>query len=73
MFETVGDHAEGQSLDLCFGVLRCLPICEDPGEVNDLCDPAPILFLLKFNQQRHSFLAWLSFILRFPAPVAKPR
>src|SRR5574341_227864 len=52
MVKAVGDHSEGQGLNLHNGLFTSLPICHDPGQVGHLGDPATIIFTLDLDFHR---------------------
>ena len=49
MIETVGDHAEGQSFRLRYGLLAGLPVDHDAWQVWHFGNPASVLFSIDFD------------------------
>lgn len=72
MFQTIRNHPQGQGLNLRLGFLRGLSVCENPWEINDLRNPAPVFLLFNLDREDHGSLAFLAIILRFRLPLAKP-
>jgi len=56
MLEAIGNDSEGESLRLGPGVFRGGTVCQDPGQLGDLSDPAAVLLLFDLNAERQH--AW---------------
>lgn len=53
MFEPLGDHAQGKSLDAGNGFIAIGTVAHHAGEVGHFSQPAPIYFALKFDRENH--------------------
>jgi hypothetical protein len=53
MFQTLGEHAEGQRLDSGDSLVPVLTIGQDAGQGGHLGQPAAVVFTFNFNCERH--------------------
>ena len=51
MFETLGDHPEGQRLHMSNGLIPSSAVAKDAGQVSNLGDPTAIVFTVELDRE----------------------
>ena len=53
MFETIGEHAQGERLGLLDGLPPCRAVGKNAGKLSDFGDPATVVFPVDFDFEFH--------------------
>lgn len=52
---SISKDAESKHLNFYFGFFPCIPVDQNTRQGRDFCDPATVLFAIKFNFKIHEY------------------